>query len=70
MDDRFIILGEEVILTLLSQSGASESAAVCFVISLSICLSISLRVTSQHISYLNRSVCVRVCACVCVRVCV
>ncbi len=30
-------LGEEVILTLLWQSGASESATVCFVISLSIC---------------------------------
>ncbi len=29
-------LGEEVILTLLWQSGASESATVCFVISLSI----------------------------------
>ncbi len=30
-------LGEEVILTLLWQSGASESATVCFVMSLSIC---------------------------------
>ncbi len=30
-------LGEEVILTLLWQSGATESATVCFVISLSIC---------------------------------
>ncbi len=30
-------LGEEVILTLLWQSGASESVTVCFVISLSIC---------------------------------
>ncbi len=37
MDDRFVNLGEEVILTLLWQSGASESATVCFVISLSIC---------------------------------
>ncbi len=36
MDDRFVNLVEEVILTLLSQSGASESATVCFVISLSI----------------------------------
>ncbi len=36
MDDRFVNLGEEVILTLLWQSGASESATVCFVISLSI----------------------------------
>ncbi len=37
MDERFVNLGEEVILTLLWQSGASESATVCFVISLSIC---------------------------------
>ncbi len=37
MDDRFVNLGEEVILTLLWQSGASESATVCFAISLSIC---------------------------------
>ncbi len=37
MDDSFVNLGEEVILTLLRQYGASESATVCFVISLSIC---------------------------------
>ncbi len=37
MNDSFVNLGEEVILTLLSQSGAYESATVCFVISLSIC---------------------------------
>ncbi len=37
MDDSFVNIGEEVILTLLWQSGASESATVCFVISLSIC---------------------------------
>ncbi len=37
MDDRFVNLGEEVILTLQWQSSASESATVCFVISLSIC---------------------------------
>ncbi len=37
MDDSFVNLGEEVILTLLWQSGASESVTVCFVISLSIC---------------------------------
>ncbi len=37
MDDRFVNLGEEVILTVLWQSGTSESATVCFVISLSIC---------------------------------
>ncbi len=37
MDDRFVNLGKEVIFTLLRQSGTSESATVCFVISLSIC---------------------------------
>ncbi len=37
MDDCFMNLVEEVILTLLWQSGASESATVCFVISLNIC---------------------------------
>ncbi len=37
MEDRFVNLGEEIILTLLWQSGASESANVCFVISLNIC---------------------------------
>ncbi len=37
MDDCFVNLGEEVILTLLWQSGASESVTVYFVISLSIC---------------------------------
>ncbi len=36
MDNSFVNLGEKVILTLLWQSGASESATVCFVISLSI----------------------------------
>ncbi len=35
--DHFVNLGEDVILTLLWQSGASESSTVCFVISLSIC---------------------------------
>ncbi len=60
MHDRFVNLGEEVILTFLWQSGASESATVCFVISLSICywlLRVSVcerkRVISQHISYLK-----------------
>ncbi len=37
INDRFVNLGEEVNLTLFCQSGASESATVCFVISLSIC---------------------------------
>ncbi len=75
MDDSFVNRGEEVILTLLWQSGTSESATVCFVISLSICYWLFkcrvLRVvcvcereresvTSQH--------CVCVCVCVCWRV--
>ncbi len=58
MDDSFVNLWEEVILTLQWQSGASESATVCFVISLSICYWLFkwgvLRV-------------VCVCVCVCVR---
>ncbi len=37
MDNSLVNLGEEVIRTLLWQSGASESATVCLVISLSIC---------------------------------
>ncbi len=37
MDDSFVNLGEEVILTLLWQSGASESATVYFIINLIIC---------------------------------
>ncbi len=37
MDDRFVNLGEEVILTLLWKSGTSESATVSFVIILNIC---------------------------------
>ncbi len=36
MNDHFVNLGEEVIMTLLWQSGACESATVCFVISLNI----------------------------------
>ncbi len=57
MDDRFVNLGEEVILTLLWQSGASESATVCFVISLSICYwLLKCRVL--------RVMCVCVCVCV------
>ncbi len=60
MDDRFVNLGEEVILTLLWQSGASESATVCFVISLSICYwLLKCRVLCI--------VCVCVCVCVCER---
>ncbi len=37
MDEHFMNLGEEVILTLLRQSGASESVTACFVVSLNIC---------------------------------
>ncbi len=60
MDDRFVNLGEEVILTLLWQSGTSESATVCFVISLSICYWLfTCRVL--------RVLCVCVCALVCER---
>ncbi len=75
MDDCFVNLGENVILTLRWQSGASESATVCFGISLSICywllrvcvcVCVCVRVwereregvTSQHISYLYRGLCV------------
>ncbi len=57
MDDRFVNLGEEVILTLLWQSGRSESAKVCFVISLS-----SLLLTVQMQRSARR---VFVCVCVC-----
>ncbi len=80
MDDRFVNLGEEVILTLLWQSGASESATVCFVISLSICYwllrvcvcvreretVISQRSVQRVRNRLNRSARVCVCVCVCV----
>ncbi len=62
MDDRFVNLGEEVILTLLSQSGASESATVCFVISLSICYWL-FKCGVLHVVF------VCVCVCVCVLVC-
>ncbi len=57
----FVNLGEEVILTLLWQSGSSESATVYFVISISICywlfrvrtrvcVCVRERVTSRHVS--------------------
>ncbi len=58
MDDRFMnLIRKEVILTLLWQSGSSESATVCFVFSLSIC----------HWLFkcgVLRVVCVCVCTCV------
>ncbi len=58
-DERFVNLGEKVILTLW-QSGTSESATVCFVISLSICCwLLKCRVL--------RILCVCVCSCVCER---
>ncbi len=56
MDNSFVNLGEEVILTLLWQSAASESTIVCFVISLSIC----------YLLFKCRVVCVCGCVCVCV----
>ncbi len=62
MDNSFVNLGEEIILTLLWQSGASESATVCFVISLSICHWL-FKCGALHF------VCVHVCVCVCVCVC-
>ncbi len=58
MYDRFVNLGEEVILTLLWQSGASESATVCF-IRLSICYWLLFVLVLVL-------VCVRVCVCLCV----
>ncbi len=82
MDDPFF---EPDFLTLLWQSGASESATVCFVISLGICYCLFKcgvfstsavliaacvcvrerdRVTSQHVSCLNCGLCVCVCVCV------
>ncbi len=63
MDDRFVNLGEEVILTLLWQSGYSESATVCFVISWSICYWLFK-------CWVLLIVCVCVCVCVCASVCV
>ncbi len=64
MDDRFMNLGEEVILILLWQSGASESANVCFVISLSIYYWL-LKCGVLHIVCV--CVCARTCVCVCER---
>ncbi len=54
MDDSFVNLGEEVILTLLWQSGTSESATVCLTVEL---------LTVQMWSFARR-VCVCVCVCV------
>ncbi len=62
MDNHFVNLGQEVILTLLWQSGASKSATVCFVISLSICY--------WQMQSFVLPVCVCVCVCVCMCVCV
>ncbi len=61
MDDSFVNLGDKVILTLLWQSGPSESGTVCFVISLSIC---------WLFKWVLRIVCVCVCVCVCMCMCV
>ncbi len=82
MDDSFVNRGEEVILTLLWQSGASESATVCFVISLSICYWLFkcrvLRFVCEWEIERERErarhsaascVCVCVCVCVCSRAC-
>ncbi len=56
MENRFLKLGEEVILTLLWQSGTSESANVCFINSLSICYWLFKR-------RILRVMCVCVCVC-------
>ncbi len=74
MDDRFVNLVEEVILTLPSQSGASESATVCFVISLSIFYWL-LKCWVLLVVYVSVCMCERESqlqcrVCVCVLVCV
>ncbi len=81
MDERFVNLGEEVILTLLWQCDASESATVCFVISLNICywlfkcrvlhvcVCMCLRVWEREGERERGSQCSIVCVCVCVCVC-
>ncbi len=51
MEDRFVNLGEEIILTLLWQSGSSESATVCFVINLQL---IQLYNTNPNIYMYNK----------------
>ncbi len=68
----FVKLGEEIILTLLWQSGASESATVCFVISLILaidCLNTefcALCVCERESHSVASCVCVCVCVCSCV----
>ncbi len=65
--DSFVNLGEEVILTLLWQSGASKSATVCFVISLSICYWLLKLGVLLIVCVCGGGVCVWVCVCVCER---
>ncbi len=72
MDDRFVNLGEEVILNLQWQSGASESATVCFVISLSICYwllraRVCVRERWSHLSTSASLIAACVCVCECER---
>ncbi len=76
--DSFVNLGEEVILTLLWQSGTSESATVCFVISLSICywllkcrvfascVCVCVRKREREREGHSAASCVCACVCVCV----
>ncbi len=64
MDDRFVNLGEEIILTLLWQSGTSESVTVCFVFAIDcsnaeFCASCVCERETHH-----RVMCVCVLACV------
>ncbi len=49
MDNSFVNLGEEAILTLLWQSGASESETVCFVNSLSICYWLQMQSFARYV---------------------
>ncbi len=66
MDDRFVNLVEDVILTLLWQSGASESVTVCVVISLSICYWLFKCGVLRVVCVWERESITASCVCVCV----
>ncbi len=80
MDDHFVNLGEEVILTLLWQSGASESATVLVLVSVFAidCSNVKFarrvcvceRERERARERVSAVLCVCVCVCVCARVCV
>ncbi len=61
MDDCFVNLGEEVILTLLWQSGASESSTVSM-----FCYSFMYLLLTVQMRSFARRMCVFVCVCLCV----